>query len=78
MFENEILVLWLIPLLIFLSRVVDVSIGTIRIIFISRQWKLISATLGFIEVLIWVVAIGQIMKNLDNTWVYIAYASGFS
>jgi len=78
MFENETLVLWLIPFLIFLSRVVDVSIGTIRIIFISRGWKLISAGLGFIEVFIWVVAISQIMKNLDNMWAYFAYAAGFS
>lgn len=78
MFENEIVLLWGIPFLIFLSRVVDVSIGTIRIIFISRGWKLISAGLGFIEVLIWVVAIGQIMQNLDNTWAYFAYAIGFS
>ncbi len=78
MFENEIIMLWLIPFLIFLSRVVDVSIGTIRIIFISRGWKLISAGLGFIEVFIWVLAISQIMKNLDNTWAYFAYAIGFS
>ncbi len=78
MFENEILVLWLIPLLIFLSRVVDVSMGTIRIIFISRGWKFVSAGLGFIEVFIWVLAISQIMKNLDNIWAYLAYALGFS
>lgn len=78
MFESEILALWLIPLLIFFSRVIDVSIGTIRIIFISRQWKLISAGLGFIEVFIWVLAISQIMKNLDNMWAYFAYALGFA
>ncbi|MFC1599491.1 DUF2179 domain-containing protein [Patescibacteria group bacterium] len=78
MLENEIIILWLIPLLIFLSRIVDVSIGTIRIIFISRGWKLISAVLGFIEVFIWILAISQIMKNLDNLWAYFAYAMGFA
>lgn len=78
MFESEIIILWLIPLLIFLSRVVDVSIGTIRIIFISRGWKFVSAGLGFIEVFIWVLAISQIMKNLDNVWAYFAYALGFA
>ena len=78
MFESEIIILWLIPFLIFLSRVVDVSIGTIRIIFISRGWKFVSAGLGFIEVFIWVLAISQIMKNLDNVWAYFAYAMGFA
>lgn len=67
----------LIPLLIFLSRIVDVSIGTIRIICVSRGIKLLSAVLGFFEVLIWLVAISQIMKNLTSPWHYIAYAAGF-
>lgn len=67
----------LIPFLIFLSRIVDVSIGTIRIICVSRGVKLLSAVLGFFEVLIWLVAISQIMKNLTSPWHYIAYAAGF-
>ena len=68
----------LIPILIFLSRVVDVSVGTLRIIFVSRGVRLLSAVLGFFEVLIWLLAITQIMKNLSSPWHYIAYASGFA
>ena len=68
----------LIPVLIFLSRVVDVSVGTLRIIFVSRGIRLLSAVLGFFEVLIWLLAITQIMKNLSSPWHYIAYASGFA
>lgn len=67
-----------IPLLIFLSRIVDVTIGTARVIFVSRGYKLLAAACGFFEVLIWLLAMGQIMKNLSNPLCYLAYASGFA
>lgn len=77
--ENIKLVTWvIIPLLIFLARIIDVSLGTIRFIFISRGFKFMAPLIGFFEVLVWVVAIGQIMKNLSNPMCYIAYAAGFS
>ncbi len=69
---------FIIPLLIFLARVIDVSIGTMRVIFVSRGFKLLSAVCGFFEVIIWLVAITQIMKNLNNVINYVAYASGFA
>lgn len=68
----------ILPLLIFLSRVVDVSLGTIRIIFVSKGFKFLSLVIGFFEVLIWLVAINQIWGNLTNIWLYLAYAAGFA
>jgi uncharacterized protein YebE (UPF0316 family) len=67
-----------IPVLIFLSRIVDVSIGTVRLICVSRGFKYLAPMVGFFEVLVWLLAIGQIMKNLSNAACYIAYAGGFS
>ena len=67
----------LIPILILLIRVADVSIGTLRIIFISRGIRYFAAILGFFEVLIWLFAISQIMQNLNSPIHYIAYAAGF-
>jgi len=75
--ENVLINYALIPLLIFLLRIADVSMGTLRIIFISRGIRFLAAFLGFFEVLIWLVAIGQIMQNLHNPVHYIAYAAGF-
>jgi uncharacterized protein YebE (UPF0316 family) len=70
---------WVIlPLLIFLARVADVSLGTVRVIFVSRGMKYFAAIMGFFEVLIWILVIGQIMKNLSNPLCYIAYAGGFA
>ncbi len=68
----------LLPLLIFLARICDVSIGTMRIIFVSKGKKYIAPFLGFFEVLIWITAISKIMQNLDNYINYVAYAAGFA
>lgn len=62
----------------FLSRVTDVSIGTIRVILLTREKKGIAASLGFLEVLLWVVVITQVIKNLNNVFCYLAYAGGFA
>jgi len=67
-----------IPLLIFFSRVLDVSIGTLRIIFVARGLRLIAACLGFFEVLIWLIAITQVMQNLTGWPTYLAYGLGFA
>lgn len=66
------------PILIFFARIGDVSISTIRIIFVMNGNRLIAPILGFFEALIWLLAIGQIFNNIDNVWSYIAYASGFA
>jgi len=66
------------PLLVFFARVVDVSLGTIRIIFTSRGLKHIAPLLGFVEVFIWVSAIAQITKGAHNIVAYLAYAGGFA
>jgi len=70
---------WVIlPLLIFISRMIDVSLGTMRIIFVSKRLKFLAPFLGFFEVLIWLTAINIIMRNLNNVVGYLAYALGFA
>jgi uncharacterized protein YebE (UPF0316 family) len=68
----------LLPLLIFVARVCDVTLGTIRIIFVSRGQKILAPLVGFVEILIWLTAIGKIMQNLGNVYCYLAYAAGFA
>ena len=77
-FDSDTFTLIILPCLIFISRICDVSIGTIRIIFVSRGNKLLAPLLGFFEVLIWLVAIGRIMQNITNVTAYLAYAGGFA
>ncbi len=70
---------WIIlPFLIFLSRLGDVTMATLRHIFISKGLKKIVPILGFFEVLIWLVAMRQVFSHLDNVACFIAWAAGFS
>ncbi len=74
----ELSLAFLIPTGIFLARIMDVSLGTLRIVMVSRGFKFKAAFLGFFEVLIWAFVVAELLKNL-NHWVnYIAYAGGFS
>jgi uncharacterized protein YebE (UPF0316 family) len=68
----------LVPLLIFGARVVDVSIGTLRIVFIGRGMAAPAAVAGFFESLIWLLAVTQIMQHLTIPLYFIAYALGFA
>jgi uncharacterized protein YebE (UPF0316 family) len=73
------LFIWVIlPLFIFLARVVDVSLGTLRIIFVSKGLKYLAPIIGFFEVIIWLFAIRVIMQNLNNFMCYLAYGAGFA
>lgn len=68
----------MVPLLIYCARVVDVSLGTLRIILVGRGMRTWASILGFFEILIWLLAISQIVLNLTSLENYIAYAAGFA
>ena len=76
--QGDIYSYLILPLLIFIARICDVTIGTMRIIFVSKGHRKIAPFMGFFEVLIWILAISQIMTNLNNWVCYIAYAGGFA
>ncbi|MFX0027225.1 MAG: DUF2179 domain-containing protein [Candidatus Hermodarchaeota archaeon] len=78
LFENPIFSLIILPILIFFARVADVTLGTLRIVFISQGRKKLAPIVGFFEILIWLLAIGQIFSDLTNFVYYIAYAGGFA
>lgn len=68
----------LLPFLIFLARIGDVSINTIRIIYVLGGRRLTATVLGFFESFIWLMAIRQIFEHLDNWICYVAYPAGFA
>lgn len=68
---------WAIPLLIFVAEMVVVTVGTLRIIFVSRGRKYLAPLLGFFEVLTWLFAITQVMQNLGEAPCFLAFALGF-
>lgn len=69
---------YLLPVIIFFGRIVDVSLGTLRIIFVSKGEKFKAPIIGFIEILIWVVVISQVLSRADSMIAYLSYAAGYA
>ena len=65
-------------LLIFSLRILDVSVGTLRVMYMVRGDRGKAVPLAFFESLVWVFAISRIMKNVDNTTNMVAFAAGFA
>ena len=65
-------------LVIFFARIVDVSLGTIRVNMIIRRKKTIAAMVGFVEVTIFISIIVRIIKDIDNIYGILAYGAGFA
>ncbi len=65
-------------LVIILARVADVSLGTLRTVYIVNGRRFISWVIGFFEVLIWVVVVSKVIGDLANPLYMIAYAFGFA
>ena len=65
-------------LLIISLRLVDVSLGTVRIIMLSRRYRLLPAVIGFVEVFTWLVAATMVFSNLNSPPRMLAYAGGFA
>ncbi|HDN80382.1 MAG: hypothetical protein DRI61_15350 [Chloroflexi bacterium] len=64
--------------LILIARVVNVSLGTIRTLLSMRGHKGLSTLMGFFESLIFVIAIGYVLKDLNNVWNVGGYCIGFA
>ena len=68
----------ILPILIFLARICDVTIGTVRIVMVAKGQKFWAPVLGFFEVFIWIITMSKVMQNLDNWLCYVGYAGGFA
>jgi uncharacterized protein YebE (UPF0316 family) len=74
MFNNTLLMTFL----VFAAEMCVVTLGTIRIIFVSRGQKKLATSLGVFEVSLWLYAMSQIMSNLSDPWCFMAFAGGFA
>ena len=69
---------WSLPFIIFFGRIIDVSLGTLRIVFVSRGARNIAPVIGFVEIFIWIVVIAQVFAHADGIVSYFAYAAGYA
>lgn len=70
------IIIW--ALVIFVGRIIDVSLGTIRVNMIVRRKKVLAAVVGFFEVTIFISIIIRIIKDIDSIYGIIAYGAGFA
>lgn len=66
------------PLVIFGLRIVDVSLATVRMLLAVRGYKRLVPFIGFFEVLVWILAVGNAVKFLDSPLHLLGYAGGFA
>ncbi len=76
--DSEVFKWAILPLLIFLARMCDVTLGTLRSVFVGKGLRKIVPLIGFFEVLIWLLSVRQVMQHLDNPICYLAFAGGFA
>lgn len=76
--DSDLYTYLVLPVLIIMARVIDVSLGTLKIILMAKGNKTLAPVLGFFEVLVWLLAVTRIFENLENWVCYIAYAFGFA
>ncbi|MFI5379873.1 MAG: DUF2179 domain-containing protein [Tepidisphaerales bacterium] len=64
--------------LIFLARVTDMTLDTVRTAAIVQGRRYFAAALGFVEALVYICAVAKVLLNLDHRVYIVAYATGFA
>ena len=76
--ESPVFDYLILPILIMLARVLDVSMDTVRVIMVAKGYRNYAPIIGFFQSLIWVITISRVMVNLENWTTYFGYAAGFA
>ncbi|MEA3422498.1 MAG: DUF5698 domain-containing protein [Bacillota bacterium] len=66
-------------LVVFFAKIIEVSLMTIRVVLITRGERLIGAIIGFFEVVIWIIIMGNVLSDISSDPLkLVAYAGGFA
>ncbi|MBT3611352.1 MAG: DUF2179 domain-containing protein [Flavobacteriales bacterium] len=65
-------------LIIFSLRLADQSLGTMRSLLVAKNKPIYAALIGLVESAIWIVAISQVVKDIDDPILIGSYAAGFA
>lgn len=68
----------LLPALIFLARLADVTVATVKLMFVVNNVRKMAAILGFFEALITIMALSRIIQDANNLPAFVMYAAGFA
>ena len=70
--------LYLLCIKIFLARILDVTLGTVRTVQTVKGRTIVAGCIAFIEVLIWFIIVREAIKTDANFWIVIAYSGGYA
>jgi uncharacterized protein YebE (UPF0316 family) len=70
--------IWLLLVGIFVMRIADQTMDALRVISVVRGYRFLAALTGFIEVLIWINVIAQVIRHLESWYLTFVYAAGFA
>ena len=65
-------------LLIFGLRMANITLDTLRLMLVVQRRRALSALVGFFQALIFVLALGTVLQNLDSPWNILGYAGGYA
>jgi uncharacterized protein YebE (UPF0316 family) len=68
----------LLALAIFGLRIINNAVGTLRVVFITRQMRVVAAVMAFVEAWVFAVVISSVVKDLSNVLNLMAYCGGFA
>jgi uncharacterized protein YebE (UPF0316 family) len=68
----------LLPLLIFGLRTIDLTISTVRMLFVVRGRRAYAWALGLVQAILFIASIAGVLGNLQNPLNLVAYAIGFA
>ena len=69
----------LLYIIIFCAKIVEVSISTIRLVYINKGERIKGAVLGFVEIMIWLIVVSSVLNNITEDPIKIfVYAIAFS
>jgi len=66
------------PALIFIARTFDMSLGTLRVVFIAQGRGKWAALTGFFEATVWLLIVSQALQHISNPLCVVAYAAGYA
>jgi len=64
-------------LLVFVMRVADMSLDTLRLLFMMRGRKVLSGVIGATQAAVFILAVSQVLRGPLNFWTVLGYAGGF-
>ncbi|MBN2546193.1 MAG: DUF2179 domain-containing protein [Spirochaetes bacterium] len=74
----NIINLVLVPSIIFIAKVTEVSLATVALIFTSKGYKKLATIISFLEIFIYLFAISRLIDNMTNIFYYFSYAGGYA